>query len=142
MALRVSSLHREGGLSVEWAFWSTNTTAATAVRRALAVALKALDCEPTHVEAVELVYGELAGNAARHAEHQEVRVSFSWHDDTGHLVIKSAGPPFDFIPRAVPAEQEYGRGHYIVAAFAEDVFVEHDAGINVMHVRLVVKKRA
>jgi anti-sigma regulatory factor (Ser/Thr protein kinase) len=129
------------GLTVEWAFWSTNTTAATAVRRALVTALRTLECDCDDVDAFELVYGELASNAARHAEPREVSVAFAWEGETGRLAIASSGVPFDFEPRPVVPEQEHGRGHYIVAALSDEFSVAHAFGVNTVCVRMTIRKR-
>lgn len=126
-------------LGVEWTFSSDDCAAGTAVRRALASALEALDCDPGDLYGVQVVCGELTSNAARHAARDAVRLSFAWNGRTARLRVSSAGAPFDFLPIGSPDYQDHGRGLKIVAALATSAGVEHHAGINTVDLLMVVR---
>jgi anti-sigma regulatory factor (Ser/Thr protein kinase) len=79
-------------------------------------------------DAAELVYGELVGNAVRHAPGCIV-VRLLWDDDAPTLTVHDNGEPFRVDP-ALPADPfaEGGRGLFIVRALALDLRVEDVAG--------------
>lgn len=78
--------------------------------------------------AAELVYGELIGNAVRHAPGPIV-VRLDWDDDYPLLSVHDEGESFDVDIR-LPEDPmaEHGRGLYIVRALALSFDVRSIAG--------------
>ncbi len=78
--------------------------------------------------AAELVYGELVGNAVRHAPGRIV-VRLDWDDDTPVLTVHDEGRSFRPNIR-LPDDplSEHGRGLYIVRALALSLDVENIEG--------------
>lgn len=78
--------------------------------------------------AAELVYGELVGNAVRHAPGRIV-VRLEWDDDYPLLTVHDEGGSFqpDICLPQDPMS-EHGRGLYIVRALAVSLDVENIEG--------------
>jgi anti-sigma regulatory factor (Ser/Thr protein kinase) len=78
--------------------------------------------------AAELVYGELIGNAVRHAPGR-ILVQLDWEDDTPVLLVHDEGESFRQDIR-LPEDPmcEHGRGLFIVRALALSFDVENIVG--------------
>lgn len=94
--------------------------------------------------AAELVWGELVGNAVRHAPGP-IDVQLDWKDDNPVLTVHDDGESFQPDKISLPADplSEHGRGLYIVRALALSLRVEDIAGDgNEVTVRLPVTRAA
>jgi signal transduction histidine kinase len=111
---------------MEWRFDSRNEMDARRLRHEFMDLLRAGGAGDFH--AAELVYGELVGNAIRHAPGKIV-VSLDWDDDCPLLTVHDEGE--SFLPEIrLPADpmSEHGRGLYIVRALALSLDVENIDG--------------
>jgi len=108
--------------TMRWRFDPHDWRRAYDVREALAETLCAYGVD-VDVPAAELVFGELVGNAVRHAPGF-VDVELTWDDDaTPVLHVIDDGP--GYVPRTglPPDDAESGRGLYIVAQLTREFTV-------------------
>ncbi len=122
-----------------WSFDSRNSTAARHTREAFAHALGRRGGDHSVLPDAELVFGELVGNAARHAPGR-VDVIL---DRTGtHFVLNvlDHGPGFRHVSR-LPTDplSESGRGLFIVSALSEEFSVSPRADGG-SHARVVLRR--
>jgi PAS domain S-box-containing protein len=110
-----------GDWTMRWRFDPRDWRRAYDVRAALAETLSAYGTN-VDLPAAELVFGELVGNAVRHAPGF-VDVELTWEDDTPVLHVIDDGP--GYVPRTDLPDQdaESGRGLYIVAALTREFTV-------------------
>ncbi len=126
---------------VEWRFDSRNEMDAHRLRHEFMDLLRAGGTGD--FPAAELVYGELIGNAVRHAPGRIV-VRLDWDDDTPVLTVHDEGESFrpDFRLPADPMS-EHGRGLFIVRALALSLDVEDiDGDGSQVNARLPVHRAA
>jgi anti-sigma regulatory factor (Ser/Thr protein kinase) len=81
------------------------------------------------LSAAELIFGELLGNVVRHAPGP-VEIWIDLNDDVMVLHVVDSGPPLVLTEYRLPDEvlSERGRGLFIVAQLAADVFVDAREG--------------
>jgi signal transduction histidine kinase len=113
-------------MMVEWRFDSRNEMDAHRLRHEFMDLLRAGGTGD--FPAAELVYGELVGNAIRHAPGRIV-VRLDWDDDTPVLAVHDEGESFRPDIR-LPDDpmSEHGRGLFIVRALALSLDVENIDG--------------
>ena len=103
-----------------WTFNSGDVARATNARRECLVRLRAVGFNVEELHAAELVYGELIGNAYRHARGA-VEVILDVSGTVAVLHVLDSGSGFEFRPRLpVDLMAERGRGLYLVKAFADE----------------------
>ena len=116
--------------TLRWRFDPRDYRHARGVRETVVEAL-VLHGEGVDLPAAELVFGELVGNAARHAPGS-IDVELSWEDpSTPVLHVVDQGPGFTAHAVLPPIESESGRGLYLVTqltrAFSVTVLPERGA---------------
>lgn len=101
---------------MEWRFDSRKKVDIRGLRREFVNVLRARGTGD--FTAAELVWGELVGNAIRHAPGP-IAVQLDWNDDSPVLTVHDEGDAFEPDIR-LPADpmSEHGRGLYIVRALA------------------------
>jgi signal transduction histidine kinase len=111
---------------VEWRFDSRNRLEAHRMRHEFMDLLRAGGTGD--FPAAELVYGELVGNAIRHAPGRIV-IRLDWEDESPVLTVHDEGSSFEPNIR-LPDDpmSEHGRGLYIVRALALSLNVENIEG--------------
>ena len=111
-----------------WQFVAADARAAYAMRDKFFETLHCLGVPKTDVNACGLIYGELVGNAVRHAPGQ---LDVSLEIQNGDLILHviDEGPGFNYLPR-LPSNlwSETGRGLYLVSKLARNVEVERIPG--------------
>jgi anti-sigma regulatory factor (Ser/Thr protein kinase) len=115
-------------LTRRWMFEASDAQAGGRARREFAKLLTSLGGTYEQVHAAEVVFGELAGNAARHASGSiEAVVDFSGPAPVLHVLDNGSG--FHYIP-ALPADvySESGRGLYLISLLSEDFHVSRRPG--------------
>lgn len=119
---------RHGHLSRRWMFEASDAQAGRRARREFAELLSALGGTYEQVHAAEVVFGELVGNAARHAPGP-VEVAVDLSGPAPVLNVLDNGRGFHYIP-ALPADvySESGRGLYLISLLSEDFHVSKRAG--------------
>ncbi len=106
-----------------WTFSAADADAASAVRKAIVEALRAVGADADELGDAELVVGELIGNVVRHGRG-EAEVVLDLSGGAPVVNVLDHGPGFVFharLPRDTMSES--GRGLYIVAALAHDISV-------------------
>lgn len=111
---------------MEWRFDRGEEIYASSLRQEVMSALRRGAHADSDFAAAELIYGELIGNAIRHARGK-VRVRLDWDGEFPSLWVHDEGERYAS-PIALPADPlaESGRGLYIVKALARDFRVERD----------------
>ncbi len=106
-----------------WTFDAHEEAAARAARREIGEALSARGGAFEDVYAAELVFGELVGNAVRHAPGR-VEVTVDWSASAPVLHVMDRGPGFRHTP-ILPDDpySEYGRGLFLISTLTEDFHV-------------------
>jgi len=137
---------RFGGLDRQWRFDVGDPAAAYAIRRDFIKSIcDVADPADNQLEACELIFGELIGNAVRYAPGP-LSISVC-ADDDGELVLHliDEGPGFEPRP-ALPRDlwAESGRGLYLIAELSRGIEVSRLPGYgSYIRVRLpVVPRRA
>jgi len=120
-----------------WTFDAGDTSTATAARRAFCGSLQKRGIPANMLPNAELIFGELIGNAIRHAPGLvDVVVDYSTDQPVLHVLDRGAG--FRHISR-LPADplSESGRGLFIISSVAEDftVTLRPDGG---SHARVII----
>lgn len=105
---------------MKWAFQSIDARAAYDARTDLVAYLRSRATSDSDIPAAELIYGELVGNAVRHAPGP-IDVAIEWQGGRAVLTIVDSGPGFAMAnhPSAPDSMSEGGRGLFIVAALSE-----------------------
>jgi anti-sigma regulatory factor (Ser/Thr protein kinase) len=128
---------KRGGRRGRWTFDSDDAAAARGSRHSFVAALRRRGVRGQHLDAAELVFGELLGNVARYAPGP-VEIIFDWSQGAPVLHVLDRGPGFTLAPK-LPSDllSERGRGLYIVWLLAEDFNVteRYDGG---SHARAVL----
>lgn len=126
---------------MEWRFDSRSEVDIRRLRREFVELLRARGTGD--FSAAELVWGELVGNAVRHAPGR-IAVRLDWDDDNPVLTVHDEGESFRPEIR-LPADpmSEHGRGLYIVSALALSLGVTDIEGDgSQVSVRLPVQRAA
>ena len=121
-----SAVHND--LSRRWMFDTSDANAGRRARKEFAELLAGRGATYDQVHGGEVVFGELVGNAARHAPGSvEVVIDFSGEAPVLHVLDHGRG--FHYIP-ALPADvySESGRGLYLISLLSEDFHVSKRAG--------------
>ena len=107
-----------------WVFDAADPADAAAARHAYIARLRAVGFSRDELHAAELVFGELIGNAYRHARGA-VEVMLDVSGTVAVLHVLDAGDGFEFRPR-LPADplSERGRGLFLVKTFADEFSME------------------
>jgi PAS domain S-box-containing protein len=110
--------------ATRWTFDVSDSGRATDVRREYIARLRDCGLSRKELHAAELVFGELVGNAYRHA-HGIVEIVLDVSGTVAVLHVLDAGPGFEFRPR-LPLDPmaERGRGLFLVKAFADEFSME------------------
>jgi PAS domain S-box-containing protein len=118
-----------------WTFAAEDARAAVDARSLFVEFLAKLDGDREFLARAELVFGELLGNAVRHAPGP-VEISL-YAGDRVVLHVIDSGPPFEVRDRQLPQDvlSELGRGLYIVTQLVREIRVEHVANVG-NHVRV------
>lgn len=103
-----------------WAFKTGDSASATEARRECMARLRAAGLNREELHAAELVFGELVGNAYRHAQGT-VEIILDVSGTVAVLHVLDNGRGFEFRPR-LPLDPmaERGRGLFLVKAFADE----------------------
>lgn len=120
-------------------FHFSDAALATAARRLFIEYLRAqveADCDLFNVE---LVFGEILGNVARHAPGP-VDVEFVWEEARARLEVWDHGPGYEGNIALPDLLEESHRGLFLVAQCADDLRVERRAGRTVTSVMLPIKR--
>jgi PAS domain S-box-containing protein len=109
-----------GARTRRWAFDTNDEGAARNARHSFVAALRDGGVRAEHLDAAELVFGELLGNVVRFAPGP-IEIMFDWTEITPILHVLDRGPGFTLATR-LPSDllSERGRGLYIVWSLAED----------------------
>jgi anti-sigma regulatory factor (Ser/Thr protein kinase) len=125
------------GLPGRWTFNTNDADAARNSRHSFVAALRRRGVRGKHLDAAELVFGELLGNVARYAPGP-IDIIFAWDEGPPVLHVLDRGPGFTLAPK-LPSDMlsERGRGLFIVWSLAEDFNVteRYDGG---SHARAVL----
>jgi anti-sigma regulatory factor (Ser/Thr protein kinase) len=113
---------------MEWTFDSTDMATASAVRTSFRALLREIATEDSDIFAADVVYGELVGNAIRHAGGR-IDISLVWLEQGAAFRVRDYGAGFP-PPNLRPADpdSETGRGLYLASHFADIVHVARVPG--------------
>jgi PAS domain S-box-containing protein len=122
-----------------WNFNVLDAKASQAARREFTEGLRKYGASSDAVHAAELVFGELLGNAARHAPGP-VEVIADWTGQSPVLHVLDKGPGFTYVP-ALPRDvyAESGRGLYIISLLSDEFHVSRRLTVG-SHARAVLSK--
>jgi anti-sigma regulatory factor (Ser/Thr protein kinase) len=110
---------------MQWRLQAVCGSEALAARGSFVEFLQDLGMRRSECHCAEMVFGELVGNAVRHAPGP---IDISAHREThGPVVLEicDTGPYFKLSCRPPQPESESGRGLYIVSLLATDVWSEN-----------------
>ena len=114
-----------------WTIDAREESASRRIKRALLWHLGEIASTGSDFDAVELIFGELIGNVARHTPGR-AEISLSYEDGSAILRISDNGSPFAPPGNAPDVLAEGGRGLFLVRAMARELRIEHnDAGNHV-----------
>jgi serine/threonine-protein kinase RsbW len=103
-----------------WTFNAGDAERAAAARREYLERLRAAGLNREELHSAELVFGELVGNAYRHARGA-VEIVLDVSGTVAVLHVLDSGPGFELRPRLpLDVMSERGRGLYLVKAFADE----------------------
>lgn len=124
----VAILTLRAGDGADWSFDANDARAAQAARKAFVARLAAEGVPPDERLVHEVVFGEIAGNAARYTPGP---IDLALRRDGGRLVLSALdrGPGFAWNP-APPSDAyaESGRGLFLIQTLGRAVRFEHLAG--------------
>jgi anti-sigma regulatory factor (Ser/Thr protein kinase) len=110
---------------MQWYFQAACGSEALAARRSFVQFLQDLGVRQSDRYCAEMVFGELVGNAVRHAPGPiDIAAHMNTHDVVV-LEIRDTGPDFALSPRPPPLHSECGRGLYIVSLLTTDLRSEN-----------------
>lgn len=112
-----------------WLFSSTNAVAAQNARKAFVMLLELRGSCAARCGDAELVFGELVGNAIRHAPGP-IRVCLEWPDEDPVLHVIDEGPQFSLTHVAPADTSESGRGLLIAALLTKSLSLRRIHGRN------------
>lgn len=110
---------------MRWHFQSVCGSGALAARGSFLEFLQHLGVRQSDRDCAEMVFGELVGNAVRHAPGP---IDITAHVDVRGVLaleIRDTGPEFKFSVQPPPLQSESGRGLYIASLFAADLRSEN-----------------
>jgi hypothetical protein len=121
-----------------WQLDARDPFSAQRVKRAVLWQLAGLTGKTPELDAVELIYGELIANVARHTPGLAT-VTLEWHDDEPVLHVDDQGPPFQLLIKT-PADDfaESGRGFWLMSNHTSKLFVQRIGEANRVSVGLPV----
>lgn len=114
-----------------WRIDAREEASSRRVKRALLWQLGEIAEAPCDFSAVELIYGELIGNVARHTPGP-AEVSLDLSDGCATLRVADRGTAFTPSHNGADLLSESGRGLFLVRMMAKELHVEHAAGGNVV----------
>lgn len=82
--------------------------------------------DATDIAAAELIFGELVGNAVRHARTRVIVEACA--GETPRLCVRNDGSARAFAPRSARDDAEHGRGLFIVSRIAPELRIDREAG--------------
>jgi anti-sigma regulatory factor (Ser/Thr protein kinase) len=121
-----------------WQLDARDPSSAQRVKRAVLWQLAGLAGKTPEMDAVELIYGELIANVARHTPGLAT-VTLEWQDDEPVLHVDDQGPPFQLLIKA-PTDvlAESGRGFWLMSNYTSKLFVRRISDANRVSVGLPV----
>jgi serine/threonine-protein kinase RsbW len=124
----IAILTLRAGRGADWSFDANDARAAQAAREAFVGRLAAEGIGREARQALEVVFGEIAGNAARYTPGP-LDVALRRDGASLVLAVLDRGPGFDW-NASLPANDwsETGRGLFIIDSLAHGVRIEHVAG--------------
>jgi hypothetical protein len=123
-----------------WQLDARDRNSAQRVKRALLWQLAGFADAPAF-SAVELIYGELLANVARHTPGTAT-ITLEWQDDVPVLHVEDTGPAFQpVIADTVDDMAECGRGYFLISHYAPDLAVERTGQGNRVSVSLPLGNR-
>jgi anti-sigma regulatory factor (Ser/Thr protein kinase) len=119
-----------------WQLDARDPFSAQRVKRAILWQLAGLADKTPELTAVELIYGELIANVARHTPGMAT-VTLEWQNDEPVLHVDDQGPPFQLLIKA-PSDDfaESGRGFWLMSNYSTKLFVERIGEANRVSVGL------
>jgi anti-sigma regulatory factor (Ser/Thr protein kinase) len=113
---------------VRWEFDSRDARAASLARREFVAVLRREAAPASDVHAAEIVFGELVGNAVRHAPGP-IRVALCWKGTSPVLCVRDSGDRFE-VERRLPDDplSEGRRGLYLALRLARRLTVQRIPG--------------
>jgi anti-sigma regulatory factor (Ser/Thr protein kinase) len=121
-------------------FKFADATLATEARTIFVLYLRGQVDLASDLFAVEIVFGKLIGNVARHAPGP-VEVAVAWEEHCARLEVLDRGPGYALnadLPQDDFAESQ--RGLFLVAAYGEDLQVKRRDGFTITSVTLPVRR--
>jgi anti-sigma regulatory factor (Ser/Thr protein kinase) len=100
-----------------WHLDARDPFSAQRVKRAILWQLAGLADRAPEFHAIELIYGELLANVARHTPGPAT-VTLEWQDDLPVLHVDDQGPPFQLLINAPSDMAESGRGFWLMSNYA------------------------
>jgi anti-sigma regulatory factor (Ser/Thr protein kinase) len=119
-----------------WQLDARDPFSAQRVKRAILWQLAGLAEKTPELTAVELIFGELIANVARHTPGLAT-VTLEWQDDEAVLHVDDHGPPFQLLIKAPTDDMaEGGRGFWLVSNYTSKLFVQRIGEANRVSVGL------
>jgi anti-sigma regulatory factor (Ser/Thr protein kinase) len=109
-----------------WLIGAGDWLATTRARRDCVAFLRHAAAPATDIAAAELIFGELVGNAVRHARTRVIVEACA--GDAPQLCVRNDGTARAFAPRSAREDAEHGRGLFIVSRIAPELRIDRDAG--------------
>jgi anti-sigma regulatory factor (Ser/Thr protein kinase) len=121
-----------------WQLDARDPQSAQRVKRAILWQLVGLGDMTPELAAVELIYGELVANVARHTPGSAT-VMLEWNGNAPVLHVDDQGPPFELSIKA-PADDmaESGRGFWLMSNYSSALTVQRIGAANRVSVGLPV----
>ena len=113
---------------LQWRFDAAAPIAAQRARRAFVEALRARSVAESSLEASALIFGELVGNAVRHAPRGALFVELDWGGAHPVLRVCDRGQGFSLTTSLPAADRETGRGLFLVSRIALGLDVSTKVG--------------
>jgi anti-sigma regulatory factor (Ser/Thr protein kinase) len=119
-----------------WQVDANDPSSAQRVKRAILWQLVGTSDLTPEFAGVELIYGELIANVARHTPGLAT-VTLEWHDDVPILHVDDNGPAFQLLVKAPNDDMaESGRGFWLMSNYTSKLFVERVGEANRVTVAL------
>jgi serine/threonine-protein kinase RsbW len=113
---------------MRWTFASLTAHDALGQRSSFVAFLQRWGVTGGDFNAAEVVFGELVGNVVRHAPGP-IAIDVDWSGNVPRLRVSDRGPGFAFAGCSISdAEEEDGRGMFLVGAFTDDLRIEPRPG--------------
>ena len=105
---------------MEWSFDAADVEAAARTRAAFRALLRDAASSESDLDAADVIYGELVGNAVRHAGGQ-IDISLVWLEHGVALRVRDHGTGFWHAGISAPsADSESGRGLFLASKLTND----------------------